>query len=269
MAVFLLLVLTRLLQPRHSVTLFLLMVSGGYMQLFFGDVENYTLVSALIVLYLLMAFLFLSGRVHLAVPSAVLAAAICFHVIAGWLLPSLLYLYLLALKKRRYRAIAIGIALSMLIVAGTLAAFHFSGMLPIQGLLTSHLLGDGRGYSGMLAPLSAQYYWEIANLLFLLFPAVLLFIPLLAFRRMVGEPMGIFLGVAGGCMLAFLLVWRAGLGVYYDWNLFAPGMIPVALLCFYYLLRNEQLRYRKWIWLGVLGLSTLHSYAWIISNHFF
>jgi hypothetical protein len=157
----------------------------------------------------------------------------------------------------------------MLIVAGTLAAFHFSGMLPIQGLLTSHLLGDGRGYSGMLAPLSAQYYWEIANLLFLLFPAVLLFIPLLAFRRMVGEPMGIFLGVAGGCMLVFLLVWRAGLGVYYDWNLFAPGMIPVALLCFYYLLRNEQLRYRKWIWLGVLGLSTLHSYSWIISNHFF
>ncbi len=269
LAVFLLLMLTRLLLPRRSLMLFLLMISAGYMQLFFGDVENYTLVTTLMLFYLLASHLFLSGRASIVVPSAILAVAICFHVLAGWLLPSLAYLYFLAAQRRQFRAMAGGIALSTLIVVGTLLAFHFSGLLPIQGLLTSHLAGDGRGYSGMLAPLSIQYYWEIANLLFLLFPGAILILPLLAFGRIGREREVVFLGVAGGCMLAFMLVWRAGLGVYYDWNLFAPGMIPLALLCFYHLLRNEQLRHSNWISFGILTLSMLHSYSWIISNHYF
>jgi hypothetical protein len=268
-AVFLLLVLSRLLQPRHSLTLFCLIISGGFMQLFFGDVENYTLMSALVVLYLLLAHFFLNGKVSLVIPSAALAVAICFHAGAGWLLPSLLYLYVRALRRRHYGAVAAALATSVFIVVGTLAAFHFSGLLPIRGLLSSHMLGDGRGFAGMLAPLSLEYYWQLLNLLFLLFPSILVFVPLIAYGRMDRSPWGVFLCIAAASMLVYMAVWRAGLGVYYDWNLFAPGIIPLALLCFHNLLRNEKLAHARLIWLGVLALSMLHSYSWIISNHSF
>jgi len=267
--VFLLLVLSRLLQPGHSLTLFCLIISGGFMQLFFGDVENYTLMSALVVLYLLVAYLFLKGKASLTVPSAALAAAVCFHAEAGWLLPSLLYLYVGALRKRRYRAVTVAATTSVLMVAGTLAAFHYSGVLPIQGILNSHMLGDGRGFAGMLAPLSLAYYWQLLNLLFLLFPSVWVFVPLILYGRMDRSRWGVFLGIAAASMLAYMVVWRAGLGVYFDWNLFAPGIIPLALLCFHNLLRNEKLAHARWVWLGILGLSMLHSYAWIVSNHYF
>src|SRR5262249_22718181 len=39
--------------------------AGGYMQLFFGDVENYTVTAVLVTLYVLAACRFLSGEVRL------------------------------------------------------------------------------------------------------------------------------------------------------------------------------------------------------------
>jgi hypothetical protein len=58
-------------------------VSGGYMQLFFGDVENYTVSAAIVVFYVLAAHRYLSGEVGLHVPSAILAVAMCFHLETG------------------------------------------------------------------------------------------------------------------------------------------------------------------------------------------
>ena len=67
-------------------------LAGGYMQLFFGDVENYTVTAAIVAFYTLAALRFLAGEVPLWVPAATLAIAACFHLESAWLWPSALYL---------------------------------------------------------------------------------------------------------------------------------------------------------------------------------
>ena len=267
--VFLLLVFARLLLPYRWPALFALVVSAGFMQLFFGDAENYTLTSVIILGYLLAGCLAIRGTISVVIPSAVLAVAMCFHLLAGWLLPSLLYLYWLSVRRRQYRAMAVGVALSCLIVGLTLAYFHFHG-LPITELFyRSHISGHGLHYGEVLALPSLGYYAEITNLLFLMFPALPFFVPLLWFNRIERTPLNTFLGLASALMLVFMYVWRATLGVYNDWNLFAAGAIPLALLLAYNFLRMDDLPHRTRILVGILLTSAVPSYAWIVSNHFF
>ena len=263
-----LLAFARRLLPRHWVALCLLVASGGFMQLFFGDAENYTITAALILAYLWAGYVFIEGRTRIIVPSAVLAVAMCFHFLSGWLLPSLLYLYVLAAKRKQYLAMALGVALSCLIVGGTLLFFHLSGW-PIQDFLyRSHSLGHGLHFREVLATPSLEHYWEITNLLFLLFPAAPFFVPLLWFRRMDARPVNVFVGLAALLLLVLMYVWNPMLGVYYDWNLFAAAAVPLSLLFAYNFLRAEGLKHKMQIYLGILLASALPSYAWIAANHF-
>ncbi len=259
----------RRLFPRHWPALCLLVGSGGFMQLFFGDAENYTITAVLILAYLWAGYVFIEGRTRIVVPSAVLAVAMCFHFLSGWLLPSLLYLYVLAAKRRQYRDLLLGAVLSCVIVGGTLLFFHLNGW-PIQDFLyRSHTLGHGLHFREVLATPSLQHYWEITNLLFLLFPAVPFFVPLFRFRRIDARPLNVFLGLAALFLLVLMYVWNAMLGVYNDWNLFAAAAIPLSLLFAYNLLRAEGLRHKARIYLGILLTSAVPSYAWIVANHFF
>jgi hypothetical protein len=79
--------LSRRLAPEVPWLVVLGLLGGGYIQLFFGDIENYTLTAALVTFYLLTALRFLEGEVGLWVPTVLLAVAICFHLLAGWLIP--------------------------------------------------------------------------------------------------------------------------------------------------------------------------------------
>jgi hypothetical protein len=88
---------------------------------------------------------------------------------------------------------------------------------------------------------------QLLNLLFLLFASVLVVVPPIAFSRMARGPWGVFLIIASAFMLLHMLVWRARLGLFHDWNQFAPGIIPLALLCFHNLLRSEKLAHARWI----------------------
>ncbi len=266
--VLILLAFARRLLPSHWAALCLLVVSGGFMQLFFGDAENYTITSALILAYLLSGYVFIQDRTRVAVPSAILAVAMCFHFLSGWLVPSLLYLYVVAARRRQYAAMALGVVLSGTIVGGTLLFFHLNGW-PIEDFLyRSHSLGHGLRFREVLATPSLQHYWEITNLLFLLFPAILFFVPLLWFRRTDARPVNVFLGLAALLLLALMYVWNPMLGVYNDWNLFAAAGIPLSLLFAYNFVRAEGLKYKKQIYLGILWASAVPSYAWIAANHF-
>lgn len=66
-----------------------------------------------------------------------------------------------------------------------------------------------------------------------------------------------------------MLIWDTKSGPYNDWNLFAPTAMTLALLCWYNFARLDPLRYRRAISLGLGCLAALHTYVWIVSNHFF
>jgi hypothetical protein len=267
--IFILLQYSRILHTKNPLGFFLLMISGGYMQLFFGDVENYTLTATLIMAYFLATVLYLMERISIVVPSILLALAITFHLLAGWLLPSLAFLYILEMQKGKYSHLFIAILSSVAIVGLTLAFFHYHN-LPIKDLFfDSHAFGHGGNMSRMIVDPSLPYYWQQINLLALLFPASILILPLLIYKRIGLTPRNIHLLIATVSMLVFQFIWEAKLGVYNDWNLFASMALPFSALVWSNFLEIPDLKNRKAITITLISLFFLHSYVWIISNHFY
>jgi hypothetical protein len=243
-------------------------VSCGFMQLFFGDVENYTLVSVLILVYLYAGHLYLSRRCSIIVPSVILAVAIMFHLLAGWLLPSLVYLYYVSARRREIGHLITGIVSVIVICCGTVAYFHYHG-LPLEQLFyNSHVFGHGGHIEKQLADLSPESFLQKTNILFLMVPPVALLIPLMVFGRIRWKPETVFLSLTAFFMLLFIFAWRAMLGVYNDWNLFAPASIPLSILLWYSISQADTLPKRGLVVYAVVALSAMHTYIWIVSNHF-
>ena len=238
------------------------------MQIFFGDVENYTLTAVFILLYFYFSFTYIRGKQHIMLPSSILAIAVTFHLLAGFLLPSLVFLYWLESKKRHYRKMWAGIAGFVLIIGLTLLFFHFHH-LPIRNLfLQSHAFGHGGYILRMLAKPSAHYYLKIFNLLFLLVPALILIVPLFLFSLIKWNNFNIFMAIACVFMMGYIFVWEATLGVYNDWNMFANVSIPFSIFTGYNVLKSKRMKNKTKILVSLVLLFIIHSYTWIISNHF-
>jgi hypothetical protein len=266
--VLLLFLYSRLLVPRRALVLAGLVASGGFMQLFFGDPENYTLTAVLILAYPYASAAHLRGRCSVVWPGLLLGLAITFHLLAGWLLPSLGYLCFLQLRQRRYGSVALAMVGLLSIVALTLLFFHFQG-LPLRDLYwKSHAFGEGGDILSKLARPDKLYYLGLLNLLFLLVPAVWLVPPLLGFRRIDRRPVNVHLLLASVFMLIYMFTWKATLGVLSDWNLFANAAIPLSALIGYNLSKIETLPRRGEILLALSWVFAMHSYCWIVSNHF-
>ena len=239
--------------------------AAGFMQLFFGDVENYTLVTALILLYVLTGYLYLEGRIGLLAPNCVLAVAVTFHLLAAFLLLSLAYLYLVALQRRQLLSVALAAVALIAIPAAVVVYFHYHG-LPFEIIRTSNAFGQAGKLRRFAAP-SLEYHGQIVSLLFLLFPPLLGFVPLLAYKRIALTRFNIFMALAVIVFTAYVFIWRADLGVYNDWNLYAPAALPLAVFFWYNFARADWLVNRVGIAAALILTSGVHSYAWIIRNH--
>lgn len=247
---------------------FMMCIAGGYMQLFFGDIENYTLTTACLMGYFLVSALFLEKKMSIVYPSALLAIALTFHLLAGFLIPSLLFLYIISWRRGEMRPLLYAIVSFSLIIVGTLLFFHFNG-LPLSNLwYNSHAFGHGGDIASMLAEPSLSYYRSIANLAFLLVPAWVLIFPLVIYKRIAMDSVNVHLLIAAGGMAVLVLVWKAGLGVVNDWNLFAPAALPISFLVWRNVLQIKTLQ-TKYSPIRLLGwVFLLHSLTWIVRNHF-
>jgi hypothetical protein len=265
--VLLLLRYARCILPARPIALTLLVASGGFLQLFFGDVENYTLTAVVILAYLHASARYLQGRGSIVAPAGLLALALTFHLLAGWLIPSLTYLGLLELRRGRVRHAGLAAAVFLAILGLTLAFFHGNG-LPIGDLFReSHAFGEGGDILSKLARPSARYYLGLINLLFLLVPSFPLLLPLLTFRRIPRNPLNVHLALCSAFLLVYLFTWKATLGVYSDWNLFANLGVPLSILIWHNLLSAEDLPHRGEIALALFWIFGMHSCSWIVANH--
>lgn len=266
--VFVLLKLSRFLDRDNALALFLLFCSGAFMQLFFGDAENYTLAMVWVVLYFFGAALYLAGKQPLLLPSALLAVAMTFHLQAGFLLPSLAYLYTRELRQKGYRNILLGIGGMTAILFLTLWFFN-SHNLPISNFLSqSHATGIFRRPGKYIPALSVSYYWQQLNLALLLFPGIILLPILLINRRIRLTPFNIFMLTASAMMILYQLLWRAQLGVYNDWNLYAIAAITLSLFVWHNLVPADSLKHKPAVFILLFGVFSMNTYAWILSNHF-
>ena len=243
-------------------------LSGAYMQLFFGDVENYTITAAIVAAYVLAASMFLAGEVPLQAPAVVLAVAICFHLEAGWLLPSALYLAVVSRSRTGdLREAAKGAVAGAGVIAVVFVSFHAYG-LPLWRFFSTHAGHALRGDGGLFAiGMPASYYADQLRLLLWLCPAAALLIPLVLRFRSSSDELTRFLAVGAASMLVFQGVWKALNGVFDDWNLYAIGGLFVALLIWRYAAAAASTAGMRMAGAALAAIGSLHTYAWIIANH--
>ncbi len=151
------------------------------------------------------------------------------------------------------------------IPAAVVVYFHYHG-LPFEVIRTSNAFGQAGNLQRFAAP-SLEYHSQIVSLLFLLFPPLLCFVPLLVYRRIAVTRFNIFMALAVIVFMGYVFIWRAALGVYNDWNLYAPAALPLAVFFWYNFARADWLVNKAGIAAALILTSGVHSYAWIIRNH--
>jgi len=255
------------LAPERTWLFLLGALSGAYMQLFFGDVENYTITAAIVVLYVLAACRFLTRESPLWVPALVLAVAVVFHLEAGWLLPSAAYLAMVSrLRAGSLREAMRSGACAAAVIAIVFVFFHFNG-LPLFRFFSSHA-GHALRLSGVFAfGMPARYYRDQLELLVLLCPFIGLLIPLTVWRPKPLDEVTAFLIVGAVSMLLMQVIWKAQLGVFDDWNLYAIGGLITALAIWRYVAVAASTMIMRVAGAGIALIGSLHTYAWIIANH--
>jgi tetratricopeptide (TPR) repeat protein len=210
----------------------LLTLATPSLQLFFGYVENYTLVALASLVYAIAALRSLERGLSPLWPAFALGFAISLHVLAGWLGPSLLYVFWRSARgrpagRRIGLLVSMGAA-SLAPIAATIGWMTAVGV-PLAALGNTHLaalkfifLVDPGAPHYVYPAWSAAHWRDIANQLVLTSLAPLFLIAVLvrgASGR--GDPRLHFFALGAGFLHVFAMTWNAENGAYNDWDLFA------------------------------------------------
>ncbi|MEK7824113.1 MAG: tetratricopeptide repeat protein [Candidatus Eisenbacteria bacterium] len=208
-----------------------LLLAQGYMQLFFGYVENYTWFALAFVLFLWAGLAYLRGRVPLVLASLALAAAIGLNFSGLVLLPSLAVLAAWgilwpATRKAALRdslatvVIVLGLQTGLAALGGFSATegFRYMWDLVMRGEATDHTL---------TYLVSGAHLRDFFSFQLLMGPfAGFLFVPAMLHRLIARRPRDArLLFLLAAALPAFAASWLYGdsiQGIPRDWDLFAP-----------------------------------------------
>jgi len=235
MVVTLLCVIRKLDWPDSArMTLLILALATGALQLFFGYIEHYTPALALGFLYLLFAARAIGGSGRLVLPGIILFAGLFFHVQLVLLLPSYLWLLLwvLAARRRPEWSLRLAITVGLVTIAVVLPAIYATPLgsfaLPISG-------ADYSVFSG-------AHLLDILNIILLLTPVWLLLAVISVFRlfakKQTGQRVTAFTLSLGVPAWLFILFVRPELGLARDWDLYAITVLGIAAPGIYSLART-------------------------------
>lgn len=217
-----------------------LAVAGyGTLQLFFGHVEVYPLLTAALLGYLLLAVLTLQGRVPLVVPALVFGLMAALHLSAVWFAPSLLVLIVVAWRRGMLptwdrwlgvaaAAAAIPVATGLYLLFGV-----YDGAPARMAADFREAFGAGGGLVTPRQLVSWSHLAYLANEYALIAPVGLflaLAVPVLGRVRWGEDPAVPLLAGAALPYVLYSVLWNPGLGPYWDWDLFATASAPLTLL---------------------------------------
>ncbi len=264
-----------------------LVLTLGTMQLFFGYVENYSLMTAGILLYAWLALRALRGEIGLIGPATVLALTHAFHPSTIILAPSLLYLAWLRLDRPGARGVPwpralLSLAVPYGAVLMGVVALMTAGNHGVDALLGADFPGGGdRQWFVPLFEVTTrwQHYtmfsWghlvDLINQQLLAAPTIwpgLILAALLAWRTLPrGEREFRLLACMAFSYGLLILTWNPDYGGQRDWDLFSPAAVPAALLLAYALPRalpeRRALRAAGW---ALIAVQIMHTAAWIYQN---
>jgi hypothetical protein len=271
-----------------------LALSLGTMQLFFGYIENYSLMTVGVLIYIWLAVRAVRGEIALIWPATALALTHAFHPSTIILAPSLLYLawmtFFPALRSdarlssplhRGMRTI-LQLAIPYLLVFAGVVALMTAGGYGLDALFGAD--APGGGDRNWFVPLfqtttrwehytmfSPGHLLDIINEQLLVAPVVwpgLLLAVGFAWPRLPRRDPVFRLLLLLALLYALLtLTWNPDYGGQRDWDLFAPAALPAALLLGYTLTRVLPER-RALIAAGwaLIAAQAFHTILWIYQN---
>lgn len=224
----------RLVGDRDLGRLFALgMITVGPALLFFGYVENYSLFGLAVAVYTYVGMLVAQERLRPLWVVVAFAGALFFHALGLVLvLPTI---YLLATRtfiSRKFHELQTSTkaasAILLLLAVGSAGYVVWSRYLFLRFALVPWPGGFFvlEGYSMF----SLQHFADVANLLFLLVPAILvLVVTILQGRRdeILSDPRMRFLAVATASVFAGAFLFEAKIGMPRDWDLFSFAGYPL------------------------------------------
>lgn len=255
-----------------QVLVFAVLVAQGYLQLYFGYVENYTFLALALAAYALAALRALAGRAPLALPAAILVLALALHLSAAVAAPSFLFLAAHRLHDRRSR---LGALRDLALAAGLYAATHlllarighgydWTAMLFALGRRTT----DSTTSYGFHPPTLEQFLQQQALIgplgIFLLALASVAALRLRLWR----DGRAFFLAaLAPGYVAASFIAGDSNLGVARNWDLLAPAGFVFTLVALGFALRApwEDAALRRWLFVLALA-SAFHTAPWVALN---
>ena len=223
-------------QNADRILFFLTVITGGYMLLFFGYVENYSIFVASVVLYCLVGLAIINRSVPRWVALPLLVLSVFLHVFGMVLVPSAIYLLSfdtrigkrLSALSTTWKCMSIG---ALVLGAGAVFAylyttsyfFRFSFVPVLADRFTTE------GYT-LFSP---KHLADLFNFLILLFPGLLLLAVLLiksAGQRIFKQPRYRYLLVLLISTVAAVSVFDPRLGMPRDWDLLSFAGVPLVLL---------------------------------------
>jgi hypothetical protein len=257
---------------------FLILLAQGYVQLYFGYVENYTFSALVTAAYLLASLRYLRRASPLALAGVALMLAIGLDLSCVLLGPSFLLLAGVGLAAPGLRrAAARDLAITVLAAMGITALMAsvepgYSVAVAAYRVVLQALLGHGDRAQSLAYMFSGEHVRDFFNEQMLIGPAgSFLFVAAIAvavlvrIRPAAGAWFLLAAGVAslGGAWAATDL----GLGYPRDWDLFAPSGVVFTTAALYVVLALPWQGARVRSWLFMLGcVSLFHTLPWIAVN---
>lgn len=272
--------------PTESTILAGLILTTGSIQLFFGYVENYTIMSLGLLCTLWLAWRSAEGRSAPVWPVLALSITNAFHPSTVFLWPGMGLLVWLSWRRGRvsFNGGLWQLLIPPLVIGGAVLALMESGGHGLEALLGVDRPGGGDGL--WFVPLfetttrwqhytmfSAAHLFDWLNLHFLISPFGLPLLILLgifyrpAFDRPAERDYAYFLTLTAAMYLLLTWLWNPDYGARYDWDLFAPSAFVYTLLAGYLLARTLPERsYLADSGLFIIAVCGLHTAAWIFTN---
>lgn len=273
-----------------------LVLTCGSMQLFFGYVENYTIISLGILIFLWTGINVLRGKSPLWQAVLALSLTNAFHPSTVVLWPAALYLAWKCARRDGLSAkLMLEFILPPLIVGNSVLTMMELGDHGLAAFLGDDRPGGGDHIWFVPITLAATTQWQrytifsLAHLLdwgneqFLtsVFGLVILAIGGITARRksvragLNSAPAPIpgnylwFLGIASISYLLLTFAWNADYGIRKDWDLFSPATFVYSLWAALVLIRRlKDTAERAQAAILIIAVSGLHTAAWVLSNVF-
>jgi tetratricopeptide (TPR) repeat protein len=260
-------------ENRQRVLVFFVLMGMGSTQLLFGYRESYSLVYAAVMGYFLLSFLYLEGKSSLLWPSLALLASISLHLSAAYLVPSLIYLYLVDPKEERKRPGFERISQLVLVLALMGAGFVFltSGSHGL-GSITGHSIPLAGNQSNPYSLFSGAHLLDTINEQLLLSPAgiILWMVVILCVRRIsLKDRITAFFVMVSVLSLLFAFLMDPKLGYARDWDLFSITGLGYTLLAVYlvlHYLEEAKIGRSNYVVLAIISTALFSTIPWLYLN---